>query len=121
MKREINTGDQFNKWTVIEEVEGKDYACRNKGGAGNRLTIRHFNCQCQCGSEQVIAMTNLTSGASKGCRSCQTGKRMFTPDQVREIRKMAEVTPLAVIGRKFGTSYKTIYQIVVRACYKDVD
>ena len=50
------TGQTFGKWTVVDIDETKD-----------RI---HWWCECECGAEQSIRASSLTSGNSKGCREC---------------------------------------------------
>lgn len=61
---EVNTGDQFGRWTVIKEVE------RIK-------SRRQIKCQCSCGSIKSIELYYLTKGESKSCgcyKKYMTGK-----------------------------------------------
>lgn len=60
-KVHMKAGDRYGKWSIVEEIEPVRYT-----GA----TIRHFRCQCDCGFETEIAMTNLRGGASSKCRAC---------------------------------------------------
>jgi hypothetical protein len=47
-------GRQFDRLTVIEEVE-------------RRGRVRQWRCICSCGGEIVVAQGNLTSGATRSC------------------------------------------------------
>lgn len=56
------TGQTFGKWTVVDIDETKD-----------RI---HWWCECECGKEQSIRASSLTSGNSKGCRECTRNNLM---------------------------------------------
>ncbi len=53
-KLQINTGDIFNRLTIIEQVE-------NKG------KHRYFNCKCECWNTKVIIMDSLIYWRTKSC------------------------------------------------------
>ena len=53
-KLEIKSGDKFNRFTVIREVE-------------RRCQKRYFLCKCDCGTEKVVSLNNLRTGHSKSC------------------------------------------------------
>lgn len=61
MKRiDINKGDIYRHWTVLEEVE-KD---PKNGG-------RRFKCQCSCGEVKLVSLYPLTKGESNNCNKCR--------------------------------------------------
>ena len=53
-KLNIQPGDKFSRLIIIKEVEK-----RNKA--------RFFLCKCDCGTEKVIRMVQLTTGGTKSC------------------------------------------------------
>jgi len=53
----------IHKWTVLHKT----------GLSGNI-----YRCRCKCGRESNVAAKDLSSGASKGCRSCHTASRNKT-------------------------------------------
>lgn len=48
------SGRKIHRWSVIREVESR----------GHR---RYYLCQCDCGTEKVVALPNLQSGKTKSC------------------------------------------------------
>ena len=56
------TGQKFGRWTVIK-LERKH-------------KHRHWKwlCRCECGKEKKVEQSDLTTGHSKGCKSCQVGR-----------------------------------------------
>lgn len=50
---DIKVGDKIGRWTILSESR--------KG------TLLYYLCQCDCGTERVIARSNLTSGRTKSC------------------------------------------------------
>jgi hypothetical protein len=52
-------GQTFGKWTVLCEIPGKTehHSCQ-------------WKCQCVCGQIKTLSTYTLTSGASKGCLTC---------------------------------------------------
>ena len=58
-RREVRAGDEYFRWTIVEEVQPKVYP--------NRQKQRRVRCRCSCGTERVIALGNLISGGSKSC------------------------------------------------------
>lgn len=52
-KLNINPGDQYGHWTVVEEV--------------NKNNKRYWQCKCICGNEKVVIQSALVSGKSKSC------------------------------------------------------
>lgn len=65
LKTEMNVGDVFGKWTVIEEPSV------NKFGQIQCL------CRCACGKERVQLATRLRCGRSKSCRKCTESDTRF--------------------------------------------
>lgn len=57
------TGMTFGKWKVIKRVEN------NHRGAAM------WQCRCECGKFSVIPTSNLTRSRTRGCQSCNCGKR----------------------------------------------
>lgn len=53
-KLNIKPGDKFSRLTIVREVE-------------KRKKARFFLCKCDCGTEKVIRMVQLTSGQTKSC------------------------------------------------------
>ena len=65
-KLELNTGQKFNHWTVMQED------IPNKNG-------RRYLCQCDCGDIHSLNLQALIEGRTKCCKKCNfedlTGKR----------------------------------------------
>jgi hypothetical protein len=57
-KLEINTGDRFNRLTIIKEVEPHIYPSGNPR--------RRFLCKCDCGKE-IKVLSNQFNGNTKSC------------------------------------------------------
>ena len=55
-KAQINIGDTFNEWTVIEDVGD-----------------RKFRCRCSCGKEGIVHSYDLRKGNSKSCGHATKG------------------------------------------------
>lgn len=51
------TGHQYGRWTVISR-------------GPRRKQVSFWNCRCDCGTEQEVALGNLRSGCSGGCLAC---------------------------------------------------
>ncbi len=51
---QFKTGDIYNRWTVIKEVEQRD---------GRRI----IQCKCTCGWIGLVAMRDLVHGRSRSC------------------------------------------------------
>ena len=69
---EVKTGQVFNNWTVIEEVEQHI----TKSGIKKRM----IHCRCECGTEKDVALESLTTGKSKQCQKCK--KKEVKPNQI---------------------------------------
>lgn len=57
-KLTINPGDKFNEWTVLYEVDRTSHH------------NRQFMCECSCGTQWVVRMSDMTTNKSKVCRMC---------------------------------------------------
>ena len=57
-KLNINIGTKFGKWRVIST----DTIRRNN--------LTHWECECECGSVDFVALNNLMNGKSTQCRHC---------------------------------------------------
>lgn len=55
----VNTGDRFNRLTIIKEVEPK------KTSSGK--PYRQFQCLCDCGIIKIKLLYNLKNGTIKSC------------------------------------------------------
>lgn len=62
-KREINIGDVFGDWTII------DLNCKSKHGA------RYVKCRCKCGIEKEVILSGLLHGKTTCCKSCSKRKQ----------------------------------------------
>ncbi len=62
---DIKTGDRYNRWTIVKEVQG------------NRRT---FECQCDCGTIKNVRLYSLINNISKscGCLISETQKKIRT-------------------------------------------
>ena len=56
---EIKAGDEFGKWTVLEEVEPQI----SPRGAKTRM----FKCRCECGTVRDVSGSSLNTEHSKSC------------------------------------------------------
>lgn len=56
----VRVGDTFGRWTVIENAP--IFRLRIDGGR-----VASFTCRCQCGTERVVGLRHLRSGASGSC------------------------------------------------------
>lgn len=52
----INIGQQFKRWTVVEQVENHP-----------KFRYRQFRCRCECGTERVVNVHRLLDGTSGSC------------------------------------------------------
>lgn len=62
VKLDINVGDQFGDWTVIDT---------NRFSKNGHVYVQ---CQCKCGKISDIAATALKRGKTNSCRSCAARK-----------------------------------------------
>lgn len=62
-KREINIGDVFGDWTII------DTNCKSRHGA------RYVKCRCKCGIEKEINLSALLHNKTTCCKSCSKRKQ----------------------------------------------
>lgn len=51
-------GQKFNKWTLIEHIGYDKYKSPT------------WLCRCNCGSEHVVTIYNVTGGTSRQCKQC---------------------------------------------------
>lgn len=64
-KIEINSGDKFGKWTIIEEIAPKIISKKPR---------RMFRCKCECGNIGEVQLACLRNGHSTSC-GCEQKKR----------------------------------------------
>ena len=62
IKHHIRPHDQFNRWTVLNEVEGEE-------------PWRVIRCRCECGFVSNIRLQSLLDGRSKSCGCANRGRR----------------------------------------------
>lgn len=62
-KLNCEKGDKFGYWTVIDNTDVV------KSGH------KYVTCQCKCGKEQLICLSDLNNGRATGCRSCKARER----------------------------------------------
>ena len=62
-KLEIKAGDEFGKWTVLEETEPVIKS--------NGYPRRRFKCRCECGTVRNVLLSTLTNGTSTQCHKCK--------------------------------------------------
>lgn len=62
-KMQINPGDKFGRWTIIEEIK-------------TTRIMRHFLCECSCPAKtkRAVSIGNLRNGTSKSC-GCYSRER----------------------------------------------
>ena len=74
------TGQKFNRWTVIKEVE----SIPRKDRKGIK---KAWLCRCDCGTEKVVIQDLLVSGHSKSCGCYNKDllrERFSKPDSIRK-------------------------------------
>ena len=54
---QINSGNRFGRWTVLQRTEGS-------GGKGKKV---YYDCLCDCGTIKSVCGTTLRSGAPQSC------------------------------------------------------
>lgn len=79
MKLNINKGDKFGNFIVVEELE----TVKLPSGQTNRI----FNCSCVCGNEKKIRLSHLYRGKIKSCGCLNISKNLKTK-QEKYIRKI---------------------------------
>ena len=60
--RLLQPGEQFNNWTIIQEVKRPNQ------------DSRHYLARCKCGGEYTLNTSSLKHGKSKQCRRCSFHK-----------------------------------------------
>jgi hypothetical protein len=74
MRLNINTGDKFNKLTVINELKSERIPC----GQINRF----FLTQCECGSFKKVRLLHLVRGRIKSCGCIQPERHGFSHSKI---------------------------------------
>jgi len=90
IKINIQEGDIFTHWTVLNETEG--YFSKN-----GEKSDRAFNCICVCGKKKSVNRNSLTTGQSKSC-GCQG--RVKKEKEVK-IKAIPENTDLEIWKESF--------------------
>lgn len=62
-KLKCNNGDKFGYWTIIDNTEIIK--------SGHVYVL----CQCKCGKEQTICLSDLKNNRTTGCKSCKAQER----------------------------------------------
>ena len=62
-KLQIQKGQIFGKWTIVEETENRILPSKQK--------MRQFICICECNNQSIVSLPNLQSGKSKSCGCLQ--------------------------------------------------
>jgi hypothetical protein len=57
-KLNLEVGKKFGKWTIVSDQTVK------------LNNITHWQCQCECGREQLVPLNNLMNGSSTQCKNC---------------------------------------------------
>lgn len=60
-KANVQAGDKFNSWTIIEEVSKEERDCDE----------RRVRAKCDCGYIDVVNLKNIRYGKSKQCVKCR--------------------------------------------------
>ena len=90
MKTEVTIGQRFGRWTELEDLGGKQY--------------RKLLCQCDCGTQRAVRLSNLMNGASLSCgclsakRAKERGGNIQVAQAGREL-KLYEGTNITMISR----------------------
>ena len=87
---EVNTGQRFNRWTVVNSTPIiKRYGKQHGNGKGR--PVRSFLCKCECGTERIVRGDYLHRGTSKSC-GCLTkdvarakGKKQKTKESYHNV------------------------------------
>jgi hypothetical protein len=88
----VSPGEVYNRWTVVE-TDVRDTS-------GNRAAL----CRCACGTEKVVRLTSLTSGAAKSC-GCYNRERILERNTRHGLAyHPVGVTWYAMMGRCYDTS-----------------
>lgn len=72
-RREVNPGDRYNRFTVINEVSPTKWG-------------RYFLCKCDCGIEKAIMMKHLVHGNTKSCGCLQIDVGKTNAEHLNNIR-----------------------------------
>lgn len=113
-KLDINVGDKFGDWTVIDV----DVPSRNKS--------RYIKCQCKCGYINEINASALRNGRSSSCKSCAR-RKATTKLEIGSKYKHWTVLE-GPVYRNSTAYYKVVcdcgteaYKLPVELLYKDRD
>lgn len=69
-------GQKFGDWTVVKHLGLRvSSSFMDRGNILREMKSRVYLCDCKCGNQREIPMSNLKSGASKGCLDCSAIKR----------------------------------------------
>jgi hypothetical protein len=75
-KTEINVGDVYNEWTVIDKAESYYYK--------NKKSSRKVACKCSCGTLRNVSVSSLKNSKSKSCgclnKKSDNKKKKFLPE-----------------------------------------
>ena len=80
-KLEINQGDKFGKWTIVEEIASKIISNKPR---------RVFRCKCECGNISEVQLGCLRNGHSTSC-GCEQKRRAA---EAQTIHGLANKHPL---------------------------
>lgn len=101
-RMQINPGDRFGHWTVLEEAEPQFKEVKSGKYKGKLVKFRFFKCQCDCGKINTIRASHLISGESNSCRNCA---------------KREEIIPGTVFG-KLTILYEVEFDKYNHRCFK---
>ncbi len=109
---QVNAGDKFGRWTVIEEVEPRIVFRKDLNTNERKRMIR---CQCDCGVIKVVPLSALSRGATLSCGclrsdSVSKSRRIICGIGINDYNGL--VRPNGI----FLPSY-LIWKDIIRRCY----
>lgn len=77
----------FNRFTVIDEIPLIKYG------------RKHYKCRCDCGNEEYVEKSKLTTGKRHQCTKCSYKER---PQSLRKVTSIERLFNLSIIHRAKG-------------------
>lgn len=107
LKRKVETGQRFNLWTVIKEIDPIIYKDNKR---------RKILCRCVCGKEKKVFLDTLFNNQSKSC-GCQGREKKIKEEMVKIIPQDTESERwkqsvnypdyyISTLGRLFNYQYQ---------------
>ena len=99
--QDIKPGTRFGRWTVLEESEPTIQEVKSGDYKGKIVKIRHFKCQCDCGTIKILQANSLLSGNTKSCKKCAYKEEIIPGTVFEKLTILYEVE-----GRKSTRYFK---------------